>query len=70
MEYLKNPGFILRVAIALGYCLLSLFLFLHPEVLTFLSKELTYAFGALILIYGLFRAYRAFITFNEDQEDV
>lgn len=70
MEYFKNSGFILRMAIAVGYCLLALFLFLHPEVLTFLSKEMSFAFGGVILIYGLFRAYRAYAMFKEEQDAI
>ena len=57
----------LRIAIAIGYALLAIFLFIHPEVLTFLNKEMVYAFGVVILIYGLFRAYRAYVTFKEEE---
>jgi hypothetical protein len=68
MEFYKDPGFLLRIAIAAGYIVLAIYLFTHPGILSFLSKELTYVFSALILLYGLFRIYRAYQFFKEEEE--
>jgi hypothetical protein len=69
MNYLKEPGFLLRLAIAAGYVVLAVYLFLHPNILSFLSKEMTWIFAAVILLYGLFRAYRGYLFYKEQEED-
>lgn len=67
MKNLKNPGFIIRMAIAAGYIVLAVILLLHPEIINFLSRGMVYAFCTLIIIYGSFRGYRALqLLKNED----
>jgi hypothetical protein len=67
MEFYKDPGFILRLVIVAGYIALAVYLFIHPGILSFLSKEMTYAFAAVILLYALFRGYRAYQLFKEEE---
>lgn len=67
MNFLRDPGFLIRIAIAAGYIALSVFLFVRPDILNFLGKQMTYLFSAVILIYGLFRGYRAWQLFQEQQ---
>ncbi|MDB5228807.1 MAG: hypothetical protein JWN78_3000 [Bacteroidota bacterium] len=67
MEFFKNPGFILRITTAICYIVLGGFLFAHPTIITFISKQMNYAFAAVLIIYGLFRAYRAY-HFYKDEE--
>jgi len=67
MEFIKNPGFILRIIIAAGYILLGILLIFHPSALGFLSKDMTRAFSVVLILYGLFRGYRAY-QFYRDEE--
>ncbi|MFN8236541.1 MAG: hypothetical protein U0T77_00100 [Chitinophagales bacterium] len=67
MEFLKNPGFILRVIIAAGYILLGILLIIHPSALGFLTKDMTRAFSAVLIIYGLFRGYRAYQFYKDEK---
>jgi hypothetical protein len=67
MEIFKNPGFLLRIFIAAGYIVLAVFLISYPNALSFLTKDMTYGFSAVLIIYGLFRGYRAFQQYKEEQ---
>ncbi|MBK9330041.1 MAG: hypothetical protein IPM95_12230 [Sphingobacteriales bacterium] len=67
MNFLQSPGFILRVIIAAGYIILGILLIIHPSVLGFLTKDMTRAFSAVLIIYGLFRGYRAYQFFNDEE---
>lgn len=63
-----HPAFLLRLAIAIAYIAMSLFLFFLPLVrLPFFSKTSKTALAVLLFIYGLFRAYRAF-QFKKEME--
>ncbi len=66
MEFLKNPGFLLRIFISAGYIALAIFLITYPSALSFLSEDLTYAFSGVLIIYGLFRGYRAYQQYKEE----
>lgn len=69
MNFLKQPGFILRMSISAGYIILAIYLLVYPTALSFLTKEMTYAFSAVLIIYGLFRAYRAFQQYKEEIDE-
>jgi hypothetical protein len=69
MNFLKDPGFVLRISISIAYVVLAVYLFLHPDVLAFLTHNLVYAFSAVIFIYGLFRGYRAILLYKEQHDD-
>ncbi|MBP6660225.1 MAG: hypothetical protein KA174_06055 [Chitinophagales bacterium] len=65
MGKFNNPGFILRIAIAVAYILIGISVFLIKNVSIFSSDILKYAFAALLISYGIFRAYRAFQLYKE-----
>ena len=68
MQFLKNPGFIIRIAIAVGYILLSILLLYIPNSSTILSQNMLYLFCALLMAYGIFRLYRAYLLYKETEE--
>lgn len=65
MNFLKNPGLVVRFLIAIGYILLSILFFFSPITSETLTKNLKYAFCALLMIYGLYRVYRAYQLYKE-----
>lgn len=67
MNLFSHPGFVLRICIAAGYIVLSIFLFLRPYILSFLTTELTYGFSVVLLLYGFFRIYRAYEMYKNDE---
>ena len=69
MAFIKNPGFILRISISIGYIMLGIMLSIHPSVISFLSVEMTYIFCSLLVIYGLFRGYRAYEIYQKTEKE-
>ncbi len=65
MNIFQDPGFIIRTLTAIAYVVLGIFLALHPYIISFLSHQMTYAFAAVLIIYGLFRGYRAWQLYKE-----
>lgn len=65
MKIFQDPGFIIRTLTAIGYVILGIVLALHPTIISFLSKEMTLIFSAVLVIYGLFRGYRAWQLYKE-----
>lgn len=69
MSLFKNPGLIIRFAIAIGYILLSISLFFSPITSETLSKNLKFAFCAVLFAYGVFRCYRAYQLFKDINDE-
>lgn len=65
MQIFKNPGIVIRFAIAIGYVLLSILILISPFVKTILSDNMKYLFSALLFAYGIFRCYRAYQLYKE-----
>ena len=66
MGNLNNPGFVLRIAIAIAYILIGISLFFIKNLTIFSSDTLKYVFAFLLISYGIFRVYRAFQLYKED----
>lgn len=67
MDFLRNPAFILRALIALAYVAMGFVLLANAKALTFLSPLMKYAFALLLIAYGIFRGYRAWNMFKNDE---
>ena len=67
MNAFKNPGFLLRIAIAVGYICMGLLLFFSHKEMQLLSKEWNLALAALLFAYGIFRTFRAYQLYKEDE---
>lgn len=67
MEFLRNPAFILRALIALAYVGLGLALLVNARALLILAPAMKYAFAVLLIAYGIFRGYRAWNMFKNDE---
>lgn len=66
MNPLLNPSFILRFAIALAYIILGGLLLFSSVTIKIFNSTTQYAFAALLILYGLFRMYRAFKSLKEE----
>jgi cytochrome c biogenesis protein CcdA len=55
-----SMGLFALVYIALGYFVIKLKWLMVP-----LSDNLAYAMGALLIVYGIFRAYRAYLAIKD-----
>jgi hypothetical protein len=67
MNYLKNPGFIIRVAISLGYVVLGIMLLANYRRIDFLTPKFSILLAVLLFVYGIFRAYRAYRFVHEEE---
>ena len=67
MNFLKNPAFLFRLAIALAYIGLGIALLVNKNAAFFLSSGIKYVFAALLIAYGCFRVYRAWNQFQNDE---
>lgn len=67
MQFLKNPGIIIRVAIAVAYILLGILVIFTP-LSTILSDKMKYVFSILLIAYGIFRCYRAYQLYKDVEE--
>ncbi len=71
---MKNKPFaIVNAFMALSYSILGIFLILNPDsyfAQNFLkSKAYVYGLGALLIVYGLYRAWRAYQKNKGDDDD-
>jgi hypothetical protein len=66
MGKLNNPGFIIRIAIAIGYILIGSSVFFIKNISIFSSNILKYAFSVLLISYGVFRVYRALQLYKQE----
>lgn len=53
-----SPLFLLRCIASIAYISIGILLLLKPETLSFLDKTGNLALGILLLVYGLYRAWR------------
>jgi hypothetical protein len=67
MNYLKNPAFIIRLAIALGYIVLGIMLLVNYRCFDLLTPKFSILLAALLVVYGFFRAYRAYRFIHEEE---
>ena len=68
MNAFKKPGFLLRIAIAIGYIIMGIILLINYKEMQLLSKEWNLALGALLTAYGVFRAFRAIQLYKNNEE--
>jgi hypothetical protein len=68
MNAFNNPGFLLRIAIAIGYIIMGIILLINYKEMQLLSKEWNLALGALLTAYGVFRAFRAIQLYKNNEE--
>ena len=61
-------GFLLRIAIAIGYIIMGIILLINYKEMQLLSKEWNLALGALLTAYGVFRAFRAIQLYKNNEE--
>jgi ABC-type Co2+ transport system permease subunit len=62
----NNPGFILRISIAIAYVLIGTSLFFIKNSTLFSNDIFRYAFAGLLTAYGVFRIYRAFQMYKDE----
>lgn len=67
MNVFKQPGFLLRLAIAIGYICLGVLLFFNYKEMDILNKKWSVALAALLLVYGAFRVFRAVQLLIDDE---
>lgn len=67
MSLFKNPGFVLRIGIAIAYVLLGISLFFIKNFSLIPSDTLKFALAALLIAYGIFRGYRAVKMYSDIQ---
>ncbi|MET3127705.1 type IV secretory pathway VirB6-like protein [Arcicella rosea] len=64
---------LVNVLMALSYSVIGALLILYPESafsqMMLPSPLYAYALGALLLLYGIFRAWRVYIKMNEDNDE-
>jgi hypothetical protein len=51
----------------LTYCGLGIYLIIHPELLSGVEKTYMIVGGCVLIIYGLFRGYRIYQSYKNDQ---
>jgi hypothetical protein len=71
---MQNKAFaIVNAVMALSYSLIGILLIIYPEsnfaVMMLPSKIYVYGLAALLIIYGLYRAWRVYEKFREDDDD-
>lgn len=62
----NNPGFILRISIAIAYLLIGASLFFIKNLSLFSSDTFKYLFAVLLVSYGVFRIYRALKMYKDE----
>lgn len=67
MNLLSNPAFILRFTIAIAYIFLGALLLFSSIKISVLSNTNQYALAALLVVYGVFRMYRAIKILKEEE---
>lgn len=67
MQFFKNPGIVIRAAIAVAYILLGILVIFTP-LSGVLSDNMKYIFSILLIAYGIFRCYRAYQLYKEIEE--
>jgi hypothetical protein len=69
----NKPFAIVNALMALSYSIIGILLILNPESnfaqMMLPSKTYVYGLGALLIIYGLFRAWRAYQKNKDDDDD-
>ena len=64
---------IVNAVMALSYSLIGIILIIYPESnfaqMMLPSYKWAYALGALLVIYGLYRAWRVYEKFRDDNDD-
>ncbi len=71
---MQNKVFaIVNAVMALSYSLIGILLIIYPESnfaqMMLPSHKWAYALGALLVIYGLYRAWRVYEKFRDDDDD-
>ncbi len=71
---MQNKAFaIVNAVMALSYSLIGVLLIIYPEsnfaVMMLPSKMYVYGLAALLIIYGLYRAWRVYQKFRDDDDD-
>lgn len=71
---MQNKAFaIVNAVMALSYSLIGILLIIYPEsnfaVMMLPSKTYVYGLAALLIIYGLYRAWRVYEKFKGDDDD-
>lgn len=71
---MQNKAFaIVNAVMALSYSLIGILLIIYPESnfaqMMLPSKTYVYGLAALLIIYGLYRAWRVYEKFREDNDD-
>ncbi len=71
---MQNKAFaIVNAVMALSYSFIGILLIIYPESkfaqMMLPSYMWAYALGALLIIYGLYRAWRVYEKFKEDDDD-
>ncbi|MES2520404.1 MAG: hypothetical protein V4585_19960 [Bacteroidota bacterium] len=71
---MPNKAFaIVNAIMALSYSIIGVMLILYPESnfaqMMLPSKTWVYALGAVLVIYGIFRAWRVYKKFEDDEDD-
>jgi hypothetical protein len=67
MKPFLNPAFILRFSIAIAYIILGIVLLVLPVKISLLNDTAKFLFAGLLVIYGVFRLYRAFRALKENE---
>jgi uncharacterized membrane protein HdeD (DUF308 family) len=69
----NKPFAIVNALMALSYSIIGILLILNPESnfaqMMLPSKTYVYGLGALLIIYGLFRVWRAYQKNKDDDDD-
>ena len=71
---MQNKAFaIVNAMMALSYSLIGILLIIYPESnfaqMMLPSSKWAYALGALLVVYGLYRAWRVYEKFRDDDDD-
>jgi sulfite exporter TauE/SafE len=71
---MQNKAFaIVNAVMALSYSFIGILLIIYPESnfaqMMLPSNKWAYALGALLIIYGLYRAWRVYEKFRNDDDD-
>ena len=71
---MQNKAFaIVNAVMALSYSMIGILLIIYPESnfaqMMLPSSKWAYALGALLVVYGLYRAWRVYEKFRDDDDD-
>ncbi|HQV78283.1 MAG TPA: hypothetical protein PLJ42_08370 [Chitinophagales bacterium] len=67
MKPYLQPAFLLRFSIALAYIILGIVIFFLPIERILLNLTTKILFALLLMLYGIFRLYRAFRTLKNEE---